>query len=160
MSRASTGISRKARRRRSVRAAGRRVTSIAIPKAPPSDNEHDARGTWQELKLVNLIRERVKQWRSQGYPGVTRTTLDLLNYWQRDGRQHRLFFAQIEAAEAIIFLNEARADFRQGIEVPLDEPSDDAKAEGHQGVSALCVQDGDRRAARRPSWGCWRPGAS
>jgi type III restriction enzyme len=85
------------------------------PKAPPSDSEHDARGTWQELKLANLIRDRVKQWRSQGYPGVTRTTLDLLNYWQREGRQHRLFFAQIEAAEAIIFLNEARADFRQGI---------------------------------------------
>ena len=84
------------------------------PKAPPSDSEHDARGTWQELKLVNLIRERVKQWRSQGYPGVTRTTLDLLNYWQRDGRQHRLFFAQIEAAEAIIFLKEARAGFPPG----------------------------------------------
>lgn len=81
------------------------------PKAPPGDDEHAARGTWQELKLVNLIRERVKQWCSQGYPGVTRTTLDLLNYWRREGRQHRLFFAQLEAAEAIIFLNEARADF-------------------------------------------------
>ncbi len=100
------------------------------PKAPPSDSEHDARGTWQELKLVNLIRERLKQWRSQGYPGVTRTTLDLLNYWQRDGRQHRLFFAQLEAAEAIIFLSEARADFRQGIDVPLDEPGNDARAKG------------------------------
>ncbi|MDO8432455.1 MAG: DEAD/DEAH box helicase family protein [Candidatus Binatus sp.] len=100
------------------------------PKAPASDSEHDARGSWEELKLVNLIRERIKQWRSQGYPGVTRTTFDLLNYWQRDGRQHRLFFAQLEAAEAIIFLNEARADFRQGIQVPSDEPSDEAKAKG------------------------------
>jgi type III restriction enzyme len=100
------------------------------PKAPPSDSEHDARGTWQEIKLVNLVRERIKQWRAQGYPGVTRTTLDLLNYWRRDGRQHRLFFAQLEAAEAIVFLNEARADFRQGIAVPLDEPSDEAKAKG------------------------------
>src|SRR5216684_1199339 len=100
------------------------------PKAPPGDDEHAARGTWQELKLVNLVRERVKQWRSQGYPGVTRTTLDLLNYWRREGRQHRLFFAQLEAAEAIIFLNEARADFRQGVEVPLDEPSDEGKEKG------------------------------
>jgi type III restriction enzyme len=100
------------------------------PKAPPSDSEHDARGTWEELKLVNLVRDRVKQWRSQGYPGVTRTTLDLLNYWRRDGRQHRLFFAQLEAAETVVFLTEARADFRQGIEVPLDEPSDDAKGKG------------------------------
>src|SRR5712692_1551956 len=100
------------------------------PKAPPSDDEHAARGIWQELKLVNLIRERVEQWRSQRYPGVTRTTLDLLNYWRRDGRQHRLFFAQLEAAEAIIFLSEARADFRQGIDVPIDEPSDEGKARG------------------------------
>ncbi len=72
------------------------------PKAQPSESEHDARGTWEELRLVNLVRERVKQWRGQNYPGVTRTTLDLLNYWHRDGRQHRLFFAQIEAAETII----------------------------------------------------------
>lgn len=100
------------------------------PKAPLSDDEHAARGTWQELTLVNLIRERVKQWRVQGYPGVTRTTLDLLNYWRRDGRQHRLFFAQLEAAEAVIFLTEARADFRQGIEIPPDEPSDEGKARG------------------------------
>jgi type III restriction enzyme len=28
-----------------------------------------------ELKLVNRIRERVKAWLDQGYPGVTRTTL-------------------------------------------------------------------------------------
>jgi type III restriction enzyme len=61
---------------------------------------------------------------------VTRTTLDLLNYWQRDGRQHRLFFAQLEAAETIIFLTEARADFRQGIDVPIDEPSDEGRARG------------------------------
>ena len=53
-----------------------------------------------------------------GYPGVTRTTLELLNYWRRDGREQRLFFAQLEAAETIIFLTEARADFLQGIDVP------------------------------------------
>ena len=115
------------------------------PKAPPGDDEHTARGAWQELKLVNLVRASVKQWRSQGYPGVTRTTLDLLNYWRREGPNHRLFFAQLEAAEAIIFLNEARADFRQGVEVPLDEPSDGGKEKGFESVQPLCLQDGDRR---------------
>lgn len=69
-----------------------------------------------ELALVNLICERVKAWRAAGYPGVTRTTLELLQWWQRDGREKRLFFAQIEAAETIIFLIEARQDFRQGIQ--------------------------------------------
>src|SRR5579859_8443 len=77
-----------------------------------------------ELALVNLIRERVKAWKAAGYPGVTRTTLELLQWWQRDGREKRLFYAQIEASETIIFLIEARQDFRQGIQVPRDEPSD------------------------------------
>ncbi|WP_228036863.1 DEAD/DEAH box helicase family protein [Cuspidothrix issatschenkoi] len=77
-----------------------------------------------EMVLVNHIRERVKDWRSQRYPGVTRTTLELLEYWNRDGRERRLFFAQREAVETIIFLKEARADFLQGINIPSDEPID------------------------------------
>src|SRR5438128_11982443 len=56
-----------------------------------------------DLPLVNLIRKRVTQWRADGYPGVTGTTLELLEYWRRDGRDKRLFFAQLEAAETIIF---------------------------------------------------------
>ncbi|HUY15651.1 MAG TPA: type III restriction endonuclease subunit R [Terriglobia bacterium] len=77
-----------------------------------------------DLGLVNLIRERVKAWKVAGYPGVTRTTLELLQWWQRDGREKRLFFAQLEAAETIIFLTEARQDFRQGIAIPRDEPTE------------------------------------
>ncbi|MFP4336994.1 MAG: BPTD_3080 family restriction endonuclease [Halothece sp.] len=77
-----------------------------------------------EMTLVNRIRERVKEWREQHYPGVTRTTLDLLEYWNRDGREKRLFFAQLEAVETVIFLIESRADFRQGIHIPLDPPVD------------------------------------
>jgi type III restriction enzyme len=87
------------------------------------------KGTAIELKLVSLIRSRVKEWRAAGYPGVTATTLELLNYWRRDGRGFRFFFAQLEAAETIIFLNEARRDLAQGIDIPLDEPSEQQKAE-------------------------------
>lgn len=76
-----------------------------------------------EMVLVNRIRERVKAWREQGYPGCSRVTLELLKYWTREERQQRLFFAQIEAAEAVIFLTEARGDFLQGITVPRDEPN-------------------------------------
>src|SRR5712692_41818 len=86
-----------------------------------------------ELALVSLIRERVEAWRGKGYPGVTRTTDELLRYWTREGREKRLFYAQLEAAQTIIFLTEARADFLQGISVPRDEPSDDQKAEGYTG---------------------------
>ena len=83
-----------------------------------------------EMVRVNQIRERVQEWREQGYPSVSRTTLELLQYWQREGRERQLFYAQREAAETIIFLNEARSDLLQGIHVPIDEPSEQQQAEG------------------------------
>ena len=98
------------------RREGRR-TSIVYP---PQNQKHEwdtSDGTLKkcsdppsayEIVLVNLIRERVKEWKKQGYPGASRTTLELLEYWQRDGREARLFFAQLEAAETIVFLNESR----------------------------------------------------
>jgi type III restriction enzyme len=88
-----------------------------------------------ELALVSLLRQRVGAWRSQGYPGASRTTLDLLRYWRRDGRdeRQRLFFAQLEAAETVLFLTEARADFLQGVAVPRDEPGEERRAEGYAG---------------------------
>ncbi len=110
------------------------------PKAPAAHGEHEARGQWVELSLVNLIRERVKDWRAQGWPGASRTSLELLQYWRREGRQHRLFFAQIEAAETVIFLHEARQDLLQGIDVPFDEPSDDRKADGYSGFKRVACK--------------------
>jgi type III restriction enzyme len=69
---------------------------------PPHDERHDRQVAWSladgtlkpstdyapayEMVLVNLIRERVKNWRQQGYPGVTRTTLELLQHWRHEGR--------------------------------------------------------------------------
>lgn len=82
------------------------------------------------LVLVNRIRERVREWRSAGYPGSTRITLDLLQHWRREGRKQSLFFAQLEAAETVIFLTEARGDLRQGLDVPHDDPGAERRAEG------------------------------
>ncbi|MCY7303897.1 MAG: DEAD/DEAH box helicase family protein [Thermoleophilia bacterium] len=87
------------------------------PRAPEPE-EGFTRGEWQPLDHVNLVRERVKAWREQGYPGATRTTLELLEWWSRDDLRLPLFFAQREAAETVIFLTEARGDFLQGVEVP------------------------------------------
>jgi type III restriction enzyme len=83
-----------------------------------------------ELLLVSRIRTRLAEWREAGCPGASKVTLELLAYWQRDGRDKRLFFAQLEAAHTVIFLAEARVDFLQGIHIPLDEPSDRQRAEG------------------------------
>ncbi len=85
-----------------------------------------------ELAMVNRIRQQVKAWRDQDYPGASRTTLDLLQWWRRDGRQRPLFFAQIEAAETILFLTESRADFRQGLNIPHEELGPDKLAQGYR----------------------------
>lgn len=88
------------------------------PKAPQPEAGQPSRGEWQQLELVNLIRERLEQWREASYPGASRTTLDLIRHWRREGREQRLFFAQIEAVETIVFLKEARSDLLQGVDVP------------------------------------------
>jgi type III restriction enzyme len=72
------------------------------------------------LDLVNTIRARVKAWRERGYPGVTPITRQLLNYWNNPERERRLFFAQREAAETLIWLIEASPAEKQGIAIPKD----------------------------------------
>ena len=111
------------------RAKGRRPAQYFYRDPARGGDESDDAGVAVLLPLVNRVRDRLKEWRQAGYPGATRTTLELLTYWRRDGRQHRLFFAQREAAETIIFLTEGRRDLLQGIDVPADEPSDAQKAE-------------------------------
>ena len=79
-------------------------------------------GVFVELPLVNQIRPRVKAWREAGYAGVTGITKRLLEHW-RDAEQRqytRLFFCQLEAIETLIWLAEAPASERVGIEIPGD----------------------------------------
>lgn len=111
------------------RVSGRR-RALYYYRPPGQASVEAGVGTAVELDLVNRIRSRVNAWREKGFPGVSRTTMELIQHWRRDGRQFRLFFAQLEAAETLIFLNEARQDLRQGIQVPLDEPTAQQKAQG------------------------------
>lgn len=76
------------------------------------------------LPLVNEIRTRVGEWRRGGYSGVTNVTRDLLDHWNASDKK-RLFFCQREAVETLIWLNEASAADRQGIDIRLDVPSDE-----------------------------------
>jgi type III restriction enzyme len=113
-----------------TKVAGRRRAGYFFrdPNATEPEPGEPARGGWQELELVNLIRERLAQWHAAEYAGASRVTRDLLQHWNRDGRQQRLFFAQVEAAETIIFLTEARSDLRQGIDVPPEDVPEDMQA--------------------------------
>ena len=95
---------------------GRRIFSPQTPQIPigrkPQASLYDLNDFAAEYRdrLVNLLREQVGLWRSQAYPMVTsRVTRDLLNFWfQNPDRPDwkKLFFAQQEAVETAIWLNE------------------------------------------------------
>ena len=59
--------------------------------------------------LINLLRSEVGKWRAADYPDTTGATRELLRYWFLNPERHAtksLFFAQREAVETAIWLNE------------------------------------------------------
>jgi len=82
----------------------------------------DDPGIFVEIPLVNRIRPRVAAWRSAGYPGVGSITKRLLAHWRdpEEFEARRFFFCQLEAVETLIWLTEAPAAERAGIEIPGD----------------------------------------
>jgi type III restriction enzyme len=103
-----------------TRTEGRRPAGYVV--ASQGSRSFDDPGVFHELPLVNKIRPRVKAWREAKYPGVTGTTKRLLEHWSDpEEREHRrFFFCQLEAIETLIWLAEASAADRQGIDIPGD----------------------------------------
>ncbi len=91
-------------------------------RASENSKSFDDPGIFVPLPMVNQIRPRVKAWREAGYPGVTGITKRLLEHWNNpeERESRRLFFCQLEAIETLIWLTEAPAAERQGIEIPGD----------------------------------------
>jgi len=101
-------------------AEGRRPAGYVV--ASGDSRAFDDPGIFVEIPLVNRIRPRVKAWREAGYPGVTSITKRLLEHWRdpEEFERRRFFFCQLEAIETLIWLTEAPAAERVGIEIPGD----------------------------------------
>jgi type III restriction enzyme len=99
---------------------GRRPAGYVI--ASPGSQTFDDPGIFVEIPLVNQIRPRVKAWRDACYPGVTGITKRLLEHWTNpeEFETRRFFFCQMEAAETLMWLAEAPAAEKVGIEIPSD----------------------------------------
>ena len=97
---------------------GRRPAGYVV--ASGDSKAFDDPGIFVEIPLVNQIRPRVKAWCEAGYPGVTSITKRLLEHWRDPERDERFFFCQLEAVETLIWLTEAPAAERVGIEIPGD----------------------------------------
>lgn len=62
-----------------------------------------------ETHLINLCRKEIGLWRKDNYPNTTRVTKELLTFWFNNPERlvtKKLFFAQQEAVETAIWLNE------------------------------------------------------
>ena len=101
-------------------AEGRRPTGYVV--ASEDSRAFDDPGVFVEIPLVNRIRPRVRAWREAGWPGVTGITKRLLEHWTdaEEFDDRRFFFCQIEAVETLIWLAEAPAADRAGLEIPSD----------------------------------------
>ena len=99
---------------------GRRPAGYVV--ASGESKAFDDPGIFVEIPLVNQIRPRVAAWRESGWPGVSSITKRLLEHWRdpEEFEARRFFFCQLEAVETIIWLTEATAAERVGIEIPGD----------------------------------------
>ena len=90
---------------------GRRIFTGEVQSIPVRQKQTelitvgDMEATFAPL-LVNRIRREVGRWRADQYPQTTRITRELLHHWFVGERAGRLFFAQREAIETGIWLNE------------------------------------------------------
>jgi type III restriction enzyme len=96
--------------------AGRRyftgsIQSIPVPQKSQTDliTLDDLGRTEYGTHLVNLLRKEVGAWRAEKYLNTARVTRELLYFWflnEERADQLKLFFAQQEAVETAIYLNE------------------------------------------------------
>ena len=89
---------------------GRRLSQalVIVPKERGAQLRMQVTAAEQN-ELVNRIRDAVAGWRDANYPGATSATRQLLQHWRSEVNEPRLFFAQVEAAETLIWLTEANA---------------------------------------------------
>jgi len=94
---------------------GRRIFKPDVSVIPMRQRGQKELFEWNEDEQeygthpINLARKEVGKWRSEKYPNTTRVTKELLNFWFNNPERvvtKKLFFAQQEAVETAIWLNE------------------------------------------------------
>jgi type III restriction enzyme len=94
---------------------GRRIFKADSAVIPTRQSGQKEAFEWNEdpgeylAHIINLCRKEVGQWRTAKYPNTTRISKELLTFWFDNPDRHavkKLFFAQQEAVETAIWLNE------------------------------------------------------
>ncbi|MBK8848817.1 MAG: DEAD/DEAH box helicase family protein [Saprospiraceae bacterium] len=94
---------------------GRRIFKTELAVLPTRQSGQKEIFEWNDnaedytSHIINLCRKEVELWRKENYVNTTRITKELLNFWFTNPERHavkKLFFAQQEAVETAIWLNE------------------------------------------------------
>jgi len=88
---------------------GRRIFKRDVSVIPMRQKGQKELFEWNEDEQEYLARKEVGKWRLENYPNTTRITKELLNFWFNNPERvvtNKLFFAQREAVETAIWLNE------------------------------------------------------
>ena len=92
-------------------ASGRRTSQNIPPVAGSKGTKQgvaqlgDIGVGWEELHLVNQVREEVSGWQDVGCPGITPTSRELIDHWTNP-EACQLYFAQLDAVLTHIYLHE------------------------------------------------------
>lgn len=105
---------------------GRRVFKTDMQVIPNRQSGQKEIFEWNEdaeeyiTHLINLCRDEVGIWRKANYPDTTRITKELLLFWFNNPERlvtKKLFFAQQEAIETAIWLNEVATKSNAGTHI-------------------------------------------
>ncbi|KFB73140.1 MAG: hypothetical protein AW09_001624 [Candidatus Accumulibacter phosphatis] len=140
---------------------GRRLFTPDVPQVPIGQQNQGSMFDLNDFQaeygehLINRLRDELRTWRDSGYRGVTsRVTRDLLDYWfanpERAAHQ-KLFFAQQEAVEAAIWLNEVAEKSNTGTHLQSAAKMA-GKWKAERTKTRCCAAFS---AASRPGAGCW-----
>ena len=122
---------------------GRRIFKVDSAVIPTRQTGQKEVFEWNEdaeeyiTHIINLCRKEVGQWRAAKYPNTTRITKELMTFWFDNPERHavkKLFFAQQEAIETAVWLNEVAEKsnagqhilnlLRNGQQTVSDDPAD------------------------------------
>ena len=91
---------------------------------------------------IDQLRDALRTWRRQGYPGATAISRKLLLHWSDPSREDRILFAQREAAETAIYLAEiaGRDKYESRMTIDWRSTLEQANAEHNSGLPRVALK--------------------
>lgn len=112
------------------------------PAAPTLDLDSLTDERIEKNDKIDQLRDALRTWRLQGYPGATAITRKLLLHWSDPDREDRILFAQREAAETAIYLAEiaGRDKYESRMAIDWRATLEQANTEHNSGLPRVALK--------------------